>query len=57
MEALTNAIMNKLLHPPTSLLKKAGQGGRTDLYVDALRALFELQEEGEGLQELGELEE
>ena len=43
LEALTNAIMNKLLHPPTSLLKKSGQGGRTDLYVDALRALFDLQ--------------
>ncbi|GAM08740.1 glutamyl-tRNA reductase [Geobacter sp. OR-1] len=57
LEALTNAIMNKLLHPPTSLLKKAGQGGRTDLYVDALRALFELQTADEGEQELGELEE
>ncbi|MBT0664059.1 glutamyl-tRNA reductase [Geobacter pelophilus] len=57
LEGLTNAIMNKLLHPPTSLLKKAGQGGRTDLYIDALRALFELQTEDEGQQELGELEE
>lgn len=56
LEALTNAMMNKLLHPPTSLLKKAGQGGRTDLYIDALRALFELQAENEGEQELGELE-
>jgi glutamyl-tRNA reductase len=43
LEALTNAIMNKLLHSPTSLLKKAGQGGRSDLYVDALRSLFDLQ--------------
>jgi len=43
LEACTAAIMNKLLHPPTSLLKQAGQGGRVDLYVDALRALFELQ--------------
>ncbi len=57
LEALTNAIMNKLLHPPTSLLKKAGQGGRTDLYVDSLRALFELQTDGQEQQELGELEE
>ncbi len=57
LEALTNAIMNKLLHPPTSLLKKAGQGGRIDLYVDALRALFELQTDGQEQQELGELEE
>ncbi len=43
LEALTNAIMNKLLHPPTTLLKKSGQGGRADLYVDSLRALFDLQ--------------
>ena len=43
LEALTNAIMNKLLHSPTSLLKKSGQGGRSDLYVDALRSLFDLQ--------------
>jgi glutamyl-tRNA reductase len=57
LEALTNAIMNKLLHPPTSLIKKAGQGGRTDLYVDAVRALFELEIGGPQEEELGELEE
>jgi glutamyl-tRNA reductase len=43
LEALTSAITNKLLHPPTNLLKRTGQGGRTDLYVDALRQLFELE--------------
>ena len=43
LEALTLAMMNKLLHAPTSVLKKAGQGGRVDLYVDALRQLFELE--------------
>lgn len=43
MDALTMAIMNKLLHSPTSALKQAGQGGRVDLYVDALRQLFDLQ--------------
>ncbi len=42
LEALTVAMMNKLLHAPTSLLKQAGQGGRVDLYVDSLRQLFEL---------------
>jgi glutamyl-tRNA reductase len=57
LDALTNAFMNKLLHPPTSLLKKTGQGGRTDLYVDALRHLFELEIGGDGDEELGELEE
>lgn len=43
LEALTMAMMNKLLHAPTSALKQAGQGGRIDLYVDALRQLFELE--------------
>lgn len=43
LEALTNAIMNKLLHPPTALIKQSGQGGRTDLYVDAVRALYGLE--------------
>ncbi|MBI2355199.1 MAG: glutamyl-tRNA reductase [Deltaproteobacteria bacterium] len=53
LEALTTAIMNKLLHTPTAVLKKAGQGGRVDLYVDALRQLFELEA---APQENGELE-
>ena len=57
LEALTNAIMNKLLHTPTSLLKRSGQGGRTDLYVDALRQLFELEMAGPEVDDLGELEE
>ena len=43
LEALTVAMMNKLLHAPTSVLKQSGQGGRVDLYVDALRQLFELE--------------
>ncbi|MDD5286992.1 MAG: glutamyl-tRNA reductase [Desulfuromonadaceae bacterium] len=50
LEALTLAMMNKLLHAPTAVLKQAGQGGRVDLYVDALRQLFEL----ESLQQDGE---
>ncbi|MCE1227193.1 MAG: glutamyl-tRNA reductase [Geobacteraceae bacterium] len=43
LEALTSAFMNKLLHQPTVVLKKAGQGNRNDLYLDALRALFDLE--------------
>jgi len=43
LEALTMAMMNKLLHTPTTVLKKAGHGGRVDLYVDGLRQLFELE--------------
>ena len=57
LEALTSAITNKLLHPPTSLLKRTGQGGRTDLYVDALRQLFELETGTQEEEELEELEE
>jgi glutamyl-tRNA reductase len=56
LDALTMAIMNKLLHPPTSALKQAGQGGRVDLYVDALRQLFDLQTSRQDDDEL-ELEE
>jgi glutamyl-tRNA reductase len=56
LEALTMAFMNKLLHTPTTVLKKAGQGGRVDLYVDALRQLFELEAVAEEKDEL-ELEE
>jgi glutamyl-tRNA reductase len=56
LEALTNAIMNKLLHPPTTLIKQAGQGGRTDLYVDAVRSLYGLEVSQGGDEEL-ELEE
>ncbi len=43
LDALTSAYMNKLLHQPITVLKKAGQGNRNDLYLDALRALFDLE--------------
>lgn len=42
LEALTLSITNKLLHPPTDMLKKSGRGGRADLYTDALWQLFDL---------------
>ncbi len=42
LDALTMAFMNKLLHQPTTVLKKAGQGNRNDLYLDALHTLFDL---------------
>lgn len=57
LDALTSAIINKLLHQPTSVLKRGGQGGRVDLYVDALRNLFDLATEAPQDEELGELEE
>jgi glutamyl-tRNA reductase len=56
LDALTNAFMNKLLHQPTSVLKKTEQGNRNDLYVDALRSLFDLQA-GEPQETLIDLEE
>ena len=55
LEALTNAYMNKLLHQPTSVLKKTDPGNRNDLYVDALRNLFDL-EAGEQQENLVDLE-
>lgn len=43
LESLTMALLNKILHHPTSVLKEAGrQGNRTDLYLDALQTLFNL---------------
>lgn len=45
LESLTNALVNKLLHVPTNVLKQPGQGNRTDLYLDALRSLFALSPE------------
>ena len=49
-------MMNKLLHHPTSVLKMAEQGNRNDLYVDALRHLFDLDTgaQQEGMIELEE---
>lgn len=52
LDALTMGVVNKLLHTPTTVLKKAGQGGRVDLYVDALRQLFELEAAPEQDEEL-----
>jgi glutamyl-tRNA reductase len=52
LESLTMAMMNKMLHTPTTVLKKAGQGGRVDLYVDGLRQLFELEAAPEEAEEL-----
>jgi len=57
LDALTIAFMNKLLHQPTMVLKQAGQGNRTDLYLDALRALFALELGGDSSEDSFELEE
>ncbi len=45
LDAMTSAIISKLLHTPISVLKHTGQGGRIDLYLDALQSLFDLSPE------------
>jgi len=42
LEALTAAIINKILHDPVTLLKKANEETVADLYLDALQNLFQL---------------
>ena len=44
VEAMTSAIVNKILHHPTSVLKKAQNGTDGDVYIDAVRQLFDLSE-------------
>ena len=44
LEALTSAIINKILHPPITLLKQTNEEAMTDQYLDALHALFGLSE-------------
>jgi glutamyl-tRNA reductase len=42
VEALSQGIVNKLLHEPTVRLKDAAGTARGELYADALAALFDL---------------
>jgi glutamyl-tRNA reductase len=44
LEALTSAIINKILHTPVTLLKQTHEEAMADLYLDALHALFGLPE-------------
>jgi glutamyl-tRNA reductase len=44
LEALTSAIINKILHGPLTFLKQTDEGTLTDVYVDTLRSLFGLSE-------------
>ena len=43
VDALTEAIVNKILHMPTVRLKTQANDGACGLYVDAVRELFDLQ--------------
>ncbi|MBW2038439.1 MAG: glutamyl-tRNA reductase [Deltaproteobacteria bacterium] len=45
LEALTAAIVKKILHDPITLLKKTGQDSEGELYVDVVKKLFKLDEE------------
>lgn len=47
VEAMTNAIVNKILHHPTNILKQSQNGSDGDHYIDAVRALFDLPENTE----------
>jgi glutamyl-tRNA reductase len=44
LEALTSAIINKILHTPSALLKQSNEEAMADLYLDTLRTLFQLPE-------------
>ena len=44
LEALTSAILNKILHTPSTLLKQSNEEAMADLYLDTLRTLFQLPE-------------
>jgi len=43
LEAMTSAIINKILHDPLTLLKQKNEEAMAELYLDTLRALFGLQ--------------
>jgi glutamyl-tRNA reductase len=43
LEALTSAIVNKILHGPLTLLKRTNGDMTTDLFLDALQTLFGLE--------------
>ena len=44
LEAMTSAIVNKILHDPFVRLKQKDEEALSDMYVDALRTLFQLPE-------------
>jgi glutamyl-tRNA reductase len=44
LEALTSAIINKILHDPLTRLKQKDEEAMADFYLDAIRTLFQLPE-------------
>lgn len=45
LEAMTSAIINKILHRPLTILKEKGDTIEGDMYIEALRELFDLRDE------------
>jgi glutamyl-tRNA reductase len=45
MEALSQAIINKILHGPITQLKKTSRNSEGEAYVDMVKKLFQLDEE------------
>ncbi len=42
IESMSSAIVNKILHQPTHVLKQANHSGDSSCYLDAVRTLFDL---------------
>lgn len=42
IESMSSAIINKILHHPTYILKQTSSGDESSLYIDAVRTLFDL---------------
>ena len=47
IESMTSAIINKILHHPTHILKQISNGDDSSLYIDAVRTLFDLPDPAE----------
>ena len=47
IDAMGSALINKILHRPTSLLKQTSNSSDGNAYVDTVRTLFDLQLETE----------
>ncbi len=54
IEAMASAIVNKILHHPTNILKQSQNGSDGDLYIDAVRTLFDLPDNSDTQQQVAE---
>ena len=45
MEALSEAIVHKILHGPITLLKRTSRNSEGESYIDVVKKLFKLDEE------------